>query len=52
MLLLLYLVLKIVDSTQKLSLRFDWLILTEPKRMHLDLLELEVAFAAIVGTYE
>ena len=48
MLLLLYLVLKIVDSTQELSLRLDRLILTEPERMHLNLLELEVAFATVV----
>ena len=52
MLLLLYLALKVVDSTQELSLRLYRLILTEPKRMHLDLLELKVAFAAVVGTYE
>ena len=48
MLLLLYLVLKIVDSTQELSLRLDRLILTEPERMHLNLLELKVAFATVV----
>ena len=48
MLLLLYLALKIVDSTQQLSLRLDRLILTEPERMHLDLLELKVAFATVV----
>ena len=48
MLLLLYLALKIVDSTQELSLRLDRLILTEPERMHLNLLELKVAFATVV----
>ena len=52
MLLLLYLALKIVDSTQELPLCLNRLILTEPERVHLDLLELKVALATIVWAYE
>ena len=52
MLLLLDLVLKIVDATQELSLRLYRLAVTEPESMHLDLLELQVALAAVVRAQE
>ena len=50
--LLLDLVLQIVDAPQQLSLRFDWLLIAEPECVHLQLLELEVALATLVGAHE
>ena len=52
MLLLLYLALEEVDAPEELLLRLHWLAVTEPESMHLDLLKLQIALAAVVRAYE
>ena len=52
MLLLLDLALEEVDAPEELLLRLDWLAIAEPKRMHLDLLKLQIALAAVVRAHE
>lgn len=52
MLLLLDLALEEVDAPEELLLRLHWLAVTEPERMHLDLLKLQIALAAVVRAYE
>ena len=50
--LLLQLVLQKVDSAQELSFGFDGLGVAEPKGVHLDLCQLQVALTTAVRTYE